>query len=114
MTFISVLRLINIMVALVSIMPVASILFNLVRHRKNAQSKSRRDLMAVFTLAFSMFALAAVYNAILSFLLYIGFDFQELVGFFWSQVLFNLRNILVNISFLIVNYGVYNVMYEDT
>jgi len=96
------LRLVNTLLAIMTIPPALGVLFHVTSEAKVIPTATT-TLNKILRVSFVTLAVSAMLNAALSFMLLIGYDF-ELFGEY-SQYLFNSRNLVHNIGSLIISWG---------
>lgn len=103
---INVLRILNVIVAIAALPPSFSLLRVLNKERKKL-SKKRYDINSMLADTFLIFIAILVLNALISFLLFINFDLDEIFGKTIGQSIFNIRNLGINVALFFISWGLY-------
>lgn len=102
MAITNLLRLINVLIAILAIPPSVGLLLHVVGERKLIPT-TRNSTNQILRFMFAVFSVIGIFNGLLSFLLLVGFDFDLLNG--WAQAVFNFRNIIVNLAVFVISWG---------
>lgn len=105
MNIVDFLRVTNIIIALISLPPTFLLLKNL--YRESKKTGDRKSLHRMLRNMFLMFAFISIFNALISFLLFIRFDFTLIFGETLGMTIFNVRNIAINLSVCSISWGIY-------
>lgn len=106
MNVVSILRFINIILAAFSLPPTILLMKHLIEEGK-AVAPGVRIVNKVLINSFILFSVAGLANAILSLLLFMGINFTDLLSSAGARGLFNIRDMLVNIGYLCVSWGLW-------
>lgn len=96
------LRLINTLIALLTIPPAVGVLLHVISESKIIP-KATTSVNYLLRITFGAIAIASVFNALLSFLLLIGYDFTPWGQY--AQYLYNGRNLIQNGGAFITSWG---------
>jgi len=107
MTATNILRLINVLLAILSVPPAIGVLFHVWRERTIVR-KAPTYLNVLLRYLFGMFALGGLFNAFLSLGLFLGLNIHG-----WgepAQWLFNARNIVTNLTLFVTSWGFFTIV----
>lgn len=106
MDSISILRLINVIFTFGTVPPASLVVLRLIDDRVN--EKIDNKLMNLILIIFFTFVVfSSMYSGFLSLLLILNLRLEESLGFYLSQNIFNLRNIMISFSSFLSSWGVY-------